>query len=63
MQPGKSMKDNETRSAAERLLDQAIECTFPASDPIAVAHAFASALKRDEDDASDPAQAREGGHQ
>jgi hypothetical protein len=53
------MKENESRSAAERLLDQAIECTFPASDPIAVADAFASALERDEGAANAPTQAKE----
>jgi hypothetical protein len=38
---------NETaaHSAAERLLDHAIELTFPASDPIAVHHAFDAARK------------------
>jgi starvation-inducible DNA-binding protein len=35
-------------SAAERILDLAIEFTFPASDPIAVDHAFLSARKRDQ---------------
>jgi hypothetical protein len=34
-------------SDAERLLDQAIELTFPASDPIAVDDAFASARQRE----------------
>ena len=33
----------DSRSAAERLLDEAIELTFPASDPISVDHAFTSA--------------------
>jgi hypothetical protein len=31
---------SDSRSAAERLLDQAIELTFPASDPISVDSAF-----------------------
>ncbi|HEX7054289.1 MAG TPA: hypothetical protein VF211_10215 [Burkholderiales bacterium] len=35
------------RSAAERLLDQALEYTFPASDPVAIADAFASAYERE----------------
>ena len=35
-------------SAAERILDLAIEFTFPASDPIAVEHAFPSARKREQ---------------
>lgn len=33
-------------SAAERLLDAAVELTFPASDPIAIDHAFYAADKR-----------------
>jgi hypothetical protein len=37
-----------TPSAAERVLDRAIELTFPASDPIAVEHAFSSARARDQ---------------
>jgi len=37
------MKQAPTPSAAERVLDQAIELTFPASDPISVEHAFRSA--------------------
>jgi hypothetical protein len=41
------MKQSGTRSAAERALDRAIELTFPASDPIAVEHAFLSASERD----------------
>jgi hypothetical protein len=41
------MKQTGTRSAAERALDRAIELTFPASDPIAVEHAFLSASERD----------------
>jgi hypothetical protein len=32
---------------SERLLDAAIECTFPASDPIAVQHAFETACARE----------------
>jgi hypothetical protein len=42
------MKQSATRSAAERILDRAIELTFPASDPIAVEHAFRSARKLDQ---------------
>jgi hypothetical protein len=42
------MKQTGTRSAAERALDRAIELTFPASDPIAVEHAFLSARERDD---------------
>ena len=37
-----------THSSAERILDRAIELTFPASDPISVEHAFRSARKRDQ---------------
>jgi hypothetical protein len=32
---------------SERLLDAAIECTFPASDPIAVHNAFQAACERE----------------
>jgi hypothetical protein len=32
---------------SERILDAAIECTFPASDPIAVQSAFAAACERE----------------
>ena len=32
---------------AEELLDQAIELTFPASDPVSVVHAFSTATERD----------------
>jgi hypothetical protein len=42
------MKQAATPSAAERVLDGAIELTFPASDPISVEHAFFSAGKRDQ---------------
>ena len=41
------MKRPATPSAAERILDRAIELTFPASDPVAVEHAFSSARARD----------------
>lgn len=33
--------------SSERILDAAIECTFPASDPIAIQHAFEVACKRE----------------
>ena len=46
------MKLPATRSAAERVLDEAIELTFPASDPIAVHNAFRSARRRDAQSAS-----------
>ena len=39
--------ENTRHSSAERILDLAIEFTFPASDPIAVEQAFRSARKRD----------------
>jgi hypothetical protein len=39
------------QASAERLLDAAVEMTFPASDPISVEHAFKAASERDEDDA------------
>ncbi len=42
------MKQAAKRSSAERVLDRAIELTFPASDPIAIEHAFRSARKRDQ---------------
>ena len=32
---------------SERVLDAAIECTFPASDPIAIEHAFKAACARE----------------
>ena len=32
---------------SERLLDMAIECTFPASDPVAVHNAFEAACERE----------------
>lgn len=32
---------------SERILDAAIECTFPASDPIAVQSAFEAACERE----------------
>jgi hypothetical protein len=43
-----AMKKPATRSSAERILDRAIELTFPASDPISVEHAFRAARKRDQ---------------
>jgi hypothetical protein len=52
-------KKPETRSSAERILDRAIELTFPASDPISVEHAFRSARKRDQ---ASPSQ-NQGGRQ
>jgi hypothetical protein len=47
------------RSAAERILDRAIELTFPASDPIAVEHAFRSARKREQAQTADKPPRRE----
>ena len=35
--------------SSERILDAAIECTFPASDPIAIQGAFDAACKRERD--------------
>ena len=51
---GVPLNETEKRSAAERLLDQAIELTFPASDPISVDSAFRSARKRDQREAGAP---------
>lgn len=34
-------------SESERILDAAIECTFPASDPISVQSAFEAACRRE----------------
>jgi hypothetical protein len=48
------MTEPTIESAAERVLDQAIEFTFPASDPIAVEHAFLSARRRDRKRAAAP---------
>lgn len=39
------------RPAAERLLDAAVEMTFPASDPISIEHAYKSASEQDADEA------------
>jgi hypothetical protein len=36
-------------SISERILDAAIECTFPASDPVAIQDAFAAARAREQD--------------
>jgi hypothetical protein len=36
----------ERDDSADEVLDVAIEYTFPASDPIAIAHAYASRLRR-----------------
>ena len=33
---------------SEALLDAAVECTFPASDPISIDHAFSAAREREE---------------
>jgi hypothetical protein len=33
--------------SSESILDAAIECTFPASDPIAIQSAFAAACERE----------------
>ena len=38
---------------SERLLDDAIECSFPASDPIAVQDAFDAACEREDRRACD----------
>jgi hypothetical protein len=35
---------------SEALLDAAVECTFPASDPISVDHAFSAARERERED-------------
>jgi hypothetical protein len=45
--PLRILSEHAIPSAAERLLDQAIEFTFPASDPISVEYAFRSARRRD----------------
>jgi hypothetical protein len=39
---------------SEHILDAAIECTFPASDPIAVQHAFETACARERASAEAP---------
>ena len=36
---------------SERLLDEAIECSFPASDPIAVQDAYEAACEREDREA------------
>ena len=36
---------------SERLLDEAIECSFPASDPIAVQDAYEAACQREDREA------------
>ena len=41
------MKQAPKTSLAERVLDRAIELTFPASDPISVEHAFRSAREHE----------------
>jgi hypothetical protein len=41
---------------SERLLDAAIECTFPASDPIAVQQAFTAACEREDQPPRMPAK-------
>lgn len=38
--------------SSERLLDAAIECTFPASDPIAIQNAFEVACQRERERAA-----------
>ena len=47
---------------SEALLDAAVECTFPASDPIAVDHAFKAASEREnrarDDEAGERGSAR-----
>jgi hypothetical protein len=43
--------------ASEALLDAAVESTFPASDPIAVDHAFKAARERENRVAADDAAA------
>jgi hypothetical protein len=47
-----------TPSSSERILDAAIECTFPASDPVSVQHAFKTAWALEQDRER---QAAEGG--
>jgi len=42
------VRQSRPASLAEKVLDQAIEFTFPASDPVSVAHAFRAARRRDE---------------
>jgi hypothetical protein len=42
------MKQRGRGSAAERLLDEAIALTFPASDPVSVVDAFRASRRRDE---------------
>jgi hypothetical protein len=37
----------ELSSSSEEILDAAIECTFPASDPIAIQNAFDAACRRE----------------
>jgi hypothetical protein len=41
--------------SAERLLDAAVEMTFPASDPISIEHAYKSASSQDDEADADAA--------
>lgn len=44
---GAAMKES------ERILDAALECTFPASDPVAVQSAFEAACEREQQQPGD----------
>jgi hypothetical protein len=48
--------DADERPSSEELLDAAVEHTFPASDPIAVASAYAAARRREERSQSTPTE-------
>jgi hypothetical protein len=49
----RKQKQAAAEASAERMLDAAVEMTFPASDPIAVEHAYKSAIESKDGEAPD----------
>lgn len=49
----RKQKQVAAEAVAERMLDAAVEMTFPASDPIAVEHAYRAAIEQSDDEAPD----------
>ena len=55
-----SVKKRDSIPSEERVLDAAVEFTFPASDPISVDHSFRAASEQDSNDAHEVEDFRPG---
>ena len=57
---GSDVKKSDSIPSEERVLDAAVEFTFPASDPISVDHSFRAASEQDSNDAHEVEDFRPG---